>query len=884
MMELMVELWNRFRHRLRRDALTEELDRELKFHQSMLEEEQIRSGVNASDATTAARRSLGNITAIREASRDQWSFAWLEDMAHDARIALRSLRKNPGFAAVATLSLGVGIGAVTTVFSVIDTFDFRPLPYKDADRLAWISETTPKDDALCSTCSWWVASPTMHDWIARARSFDRIEAATHTTFSWEHDDIVVSLGSTPATIGLLELLGAQVQLGRSFIAADTVSGAERVVLVTDEFWRTQLGGNNNVVGTKLRSNATGAATPRFVTIVGVLPKNFHFRDETPLWMPLRINPNGSRTERELKVIGRLAAGQSFVSAATEIRTLTLQMAAVDPKAYKDWGVNVEPLRRLFTTSAAKNRFMLFAVTTLVLLIAVLNVTGLLSTRAHARKQEFAVRSALGAGRTRLLRQLIVEGLCVSLTGGIVGLLLAAAGTAFVPRWFSLNDNGLTFGISSRLIAFAGALSLMAGSLAAIGPAIRSTRADLGGSLRSRTGKQNRQTARAASVLVAAQIAVALSLLAAAVMLSREFVAMRYLDIGFKPNGLYSNSLMFNTRDKVAPERWRALADAARERISAIPGVAAVSVEHRSAMQPSVVRTDSANSWQTSERSPMVIAVNPTYFKTFGTRLLRGRELTEQDQRGSPLVAVVNAAAASRLWPQRNPVGRQIFVGDSATGEWLTVVGVTGDIERGERAEPTERHWPVVYRAFAQAPVYHAGGSIYVRIDSRSAVALGAAQAALSQITGGAVTPFRSQVEQVGRKLLERKLNAVVLDLFALFGLVLAAMGIYGSVAYAATQRTNEIGIRVALGAKRADVIAILAQRGIAVACIGVTLGVFGAFAVTRGLQSLVIATNGTSISLFLSAGMLMFATVIIATLIPAVRATRIDPVSALRAD
>lgn len=878
----MIELWNRVRHWLRRDELAEELDRELKFHESMLEEEQRRHGASPLEAARAARRNLGNRTGIREASRDQWSFVWIDDLFHDARIALRALRKNPGFATVTILSLGIGIGAVTTAFSVIDAFDIRSLPYKDAERLAWISETTPKNDALCSRCPMWVSPATVHDWISDTRAFDDIEVAHSVSISWEHDDVVEPLGSMQATEGLLRLLGAQTQLGRGFIAADTAAGAEQVALVTDAFWRTRLAGAVNVVGMQLRTKSSGQAEANLVTIVGVLPKDFHFTDETELWTPERININASRSARELRVIAHLAPGQTFESAAAELRAVTARIATTYPKDYDDWSVNAEPLRNMFTSYAAQKRFILFAITLLVLLIAVLNVTGLLSTRAHARAQEFAVRSALGARRTRLLRQLICEGLCVSLAGGALGLWFAALGTSVIPRWFSLGNTALTFGINARLVAFAALLSLVAGCIAAIGPAIRSTRAELGKSLRSRS--VNRQSARTSSALVTAQIAVALSLLAAAGLLSRDFVAMRYLDIGFQPKGLYSGSLFFSARGKASTDRWRALANSAHERIAAIPGVTAVTVEHRSAAKPTVVHTDSVNPWLSSGLSPMVMAVDPTYFKTFGSQLVSGREFNERDQRGAPDVAIVNAAAAARFWPQRSAIGRRIFVGDSSTGEWLTVVGVAVDVERGERAEPTERHWPVVYRAFAQAPVYHPGGTLYIRVDNGSAATLAAAQGELRQLTGGAVQPFKSQLEQVSRKLLERQLNAVVLDMFAIFGLLLASMGIYGSVAYAASQRTNEIGIRVALGAKRSDVVATLARRGIVVACIGVAVGVFGAFGITRLLKSLVIATNASSVSLFVSAGALMFATVIVATLIPAIRATRIDPVRALRAE
>ncbi|HEY4216697.1 MAG TPA: ABC transporter permease [Gemmatimonadaceae bacterium] len=880
-------LWRSASRGLRRlfrpDLARRDLDDEVRDYFATAVESYIRAGYTPDEAARQVRMAFGTSTSARdEAAGGGWEII-IETLLRDFRYAIRTLRKSPAFAIVAILSLGIGIGATTTAYSVIDAFDFRPLPFRDADRLVWLSEITPRDDDMCHNCPWLTAGPTALDWIAQTRSFDGIAAVqTSYGFLWSHDDVVESLTADETTPNFFGLLGTQPLLGRAFVPSDTVTGALPVALVSYEFWQRHLGADPRVVGSKLLSPTDRAASvSQPFTVIGVLPRDFHFRNEAVVWLPLRLDAHASRANRQLEVVGRLQQGRSIAGARAELETISARLALSDPKDYRGRTATVKPLRDLLVVGTANGRFVLFAITMLVLLIAVLNVAGLLLGRAAARQTEFAMRTALGASRMQLVRQTLVEGSCIGIAGGCAGVLFALWAVRFVPRWLSTNDAGLTVGVDDRMLAFVAALSLFVGIAAAVIPAIRAASTNLNGALRTRAdgGIHN---ARASNVLIAIQISLALVLLTAAGLLSRDFVELRYLDLGYDPYGLYSTTLLTAASPKGDPQEWARIAEATRNHLAALPGVVSVTLEHQSAIHPAIVRAAGANAASPSTTTPVLKAVDPSYFTTFGTRLLLGRQFSADDRRAALPVAIVNKTAARTLWPGRNAIGQQVFVGDSTNvGELLTVVGVADDAERGEMMS---RHWPAVYRPFQQATIYHAAGSLHLRLSSDNASTLAAAEAIVRKETGTSTSPFESEQLSLGSRLLPKRFNAIALDLFACFGLLLAAMGIYGSVAYAVTQRTREIGIRIALGAQRGAVVGLVARRIVVLVGIGVFAGVASAIALTRTLQSFISTTSVTNPWIFVASVGLMLAVALIATLLPARRATRVDAVIALRGD
>jgi putative ABC transport system permease protein len=798
----------------------------------------------------------------------------------DIRDAMRALRRSPGFTAVAVLSLGFGIGSATTVFSVMDALDFRPLPFHDAGRLAWLAEITPPDFALCQRCDFLTSAATASDWFAQTRSYEATGAFADGSFSWAHDDVVESLDAYDLTPGFLRMLGERVLMGREFVDADTVSGASPVALLSWDAWQAKFGGDPSIIGRELGATPDGDGRVQRVTIAGVLPKDFRFGDDVALWRPLRMDAASSRHRRQLTAVVRLRPDVSVAAANAELAGITARMRDTWPDEYRDWQASVQPLRERLAWGSGRGRFVLFAITTLVLLIALLNVAGLLLARSAASQREFATRSALGASWFRLLRQRLVEGACVGLVGGLAGVLLATWGVRFAARWFATEQAGLGVRLDLRVLGFAATISLLAGVLAALLPAWRDARTNLIGTLRVRAATGG-QVTWASSVLIGGQIALGLVLLTAAVLLSTNFLQLRYLDLGYDPHDLYQTVITPAPGEQTTPAAFKSMATSVRDAVANIPGVASTSLVYMSAVHPSIVRPSPAP-LQAELPVPDLRSVDPAYFATRRIVLLRGRAFTERDDAGAPAVALVNETTAAAFWPGEDALGRIVYIGDDAdNGELLTVVGVIADADRRVQASQST---PSVYRPYAQATLYHTAAMLDVRVPAAHADVLAAAAGAVRQFMNRPASPFRSEEQRLGDRLLPQRFNAIVLDFFAGFGLLLAAMGIYGSIAYAVTQRTREIGIRVALGAENRSVLDLVARRGVVLAVSGIAAGLFGALVIVRVLASFVAMTSVMNPWVLGGAALLMLAVALVATLLPARRALRVDPVIALRSD
>jgi putative ABC transport system permease protein len=860
----------------RRDALDRDIDDELALHVELRAADLERRGIPHQDAMRRARMELGNVTRAAERARAAWGTEWVDRLSQDIRYAVRGMRRQPMFSAVAVLSLAFGIGATTTVFSVIDALDFRPLPFHDADRLVWLAEVTPPGYEGCARCAWWTSPPTLLDWKAQSGSFAEVAAAAYGEFDWQHEEVNESLSAQSVTPGFFELLGSRMILGRGFAASDTSAGAEPTIVVSYEFWQTRLHGDPGIVGQRLAA-PLGQRGP---TIIGVVPRGFRFEGEASVWLPLRVDAGARRTTRQLRVIGRLRPTATDGSASAELTTISNRLAIAFPADYRGWAAEVQPLRSLLTTGTGHTRFILFAITTLILFIAVLNVAGLLIARGAAREHELAMRSALGAGRSRLFGQLLVEGGCVGLAGGALGAALAEWAIRYVPAWFAIGRTGIVVQMDVRILIFALVLSIAAGLATAIAPALRAGNASAGGSALIAGRTRPWQAGRAPRWLVTSQIALALIVSCVATLLSRDFMEMRYLDIGFDPAGLYSTSLAADKPGLRDPAAWRSTAESARRRVAAIPGVVATSLEYQNAMHPAIVRPENRSANLDGEIVPVVKAVDVDYFTTMGMRVIKGRAFGSADGVGAPLVGVVNQATVAAFWPQQNPIGQRLFLGDSGkAGEVIMVIGVSRDAERGERGR---RHWPMVYRPMAQAKLYHAAGALYVRVEHTPRRPLASAEQAITETIGRPAAPFHSNEETLDDKLYTRRLNAIALDCFAAFGLFLAALGIYGGVGYGASRRTRELGIRMALGARRASVVRLVARGAFIQAAIGIAIGCVGAYWAMAIVRASGLLATPMPFWTLLAAAALVLAVASGATLLPAFRGTRVDIVRSLR--
>ena len=854
---------------------------ELRDHLERETERQLARGLAPDEARRVASIALGNVTTLLEDGRAATRGVWLEQLSQDVRYVARMLRRNPGFTLVAVLSLGFGIGATTTVFSTVDAIDFRPLPFLDPERLVWIAEVAPPDDDVCPRCSSDVSVATAIDWLARSRSYSSAAVLRRTEVTWVRNDAIDRLPVNQITPGFFRLLSVPMESGRDFLPGDTMSGAQPVVIVTNTYWRQQLGADVAAIGRPLPASSDAGTDERLrgATVVGVLPRGFRFdviRDGQ-VWTPLRLSASSPRTDRSSLIVARLGTDASLASADAEWRAVFSRLAAEHPDAYRSWGARVEPLRARLGWGAGGHRGLLFGISALVLAVAVVNVAGLVAGRATARRQEIAMRSALGADRRRLLRQLLVEGMSVGLLGGLAGALVAFWGIGFSAHWFRI-DAGVAV-LDFRVLAFALVVSIVVGVVCASGPALRSSRVNLIGDLRGKgVGALQPRIGSMSQAMIALQIAMGLMLVTAAALLTNDFLKLRYTDLGFDPSGVFVTRI--SGRSASSGTSWPALAEEARLRVASIPGVRAVTLEYRSAVHPEILRPAEATGF--SSVTPVLTAVDPPYFDVWGTKLLRGRAFVSADGAGSERVAIVNQSAASRFWPGQNPLGRQVFVGDSgAPGELLTVVGVTEDAERGELKD---RHWPMVYRPLSQATLWHNVGSLQLRVGEAAdpAAVLKLAQSGLREVLQRPTDPFRSIESALNDRLRPRRLNAIALNLFAAFGLVLAAIGMYASVSAAVTRRRGELGVRMALGAAHGRVLGQLMLRGMTLALCGVGLGLAGAAAMSQVLRSHIAGTDRLDPLLFAAAAGVMVVAVGAATFIPAWRVMRVDPAEALR--
>jgi putative ABC transport system permease protein len=870
----------RLRAFLRGRRVDSEFDEELGYHL----EQQIRLnrelGMSREDARCAALRELGNPLQLREEARETWRWRRLDELGHDIRYAVRGLRDHPGFSAVAILSLGFGIGATTTLFSVIDALDFRPPPFHQPDRLVFLTELWPETEPDCPRCTALTWSATANEWRTRTSSFEAFGLIYDMSYLCLEDAGVSDCpGLGLASPGFFGVLGVRPALGREFLPEDALPGAAAVVVLSHDTWKGRFHGDPTVIGRRLEyAEDRTFSTRQSSTIVGVLPEGFRFTLDHPFWMPL----TDDSVRRDTTVVARLKPGIARAAADAELSAVHRGLVAARPDAYKGPDAAVRPLREALGRRRGEGRGTLFAIATIVLLIAVLNVAGMFTARATARHQELTVRRALGASSARLVRQLLVEGGTLGLAGGLLGVTMATWGVGFASLSFGMERYGPPPQLDHRVLAFATGLSIIAGLLAALLPAVGVGRTDLYSALREPVASGRKERAGwTPRVLLVGQIAAGLVLLSAAGLLGSEYLKLRYLDIGYDPVNVYEASLSWPYREE--PELMRPEAERARALIERIPGVVSASLRYRNLARPAIIRAEGRfdpGGEEELSAAPPVDRVDADYFETLGIGIVAGRSFSEDDDGSAPLVAIVNRAAASAYWPGRSALGQRLFLGDNASaGEWVSVVGVVEDVERGDYVR---RHLPTLYRPLAQSRLYHP----YILVDFKVAESrpevLGMVQSELREALGIPIRPVTSHEGALADKFLSQRINAVALNLFAAFALLLASVGIYGNVAYAVTRRTREIGIRVALGAERANVLALLARSGIAIAFAGVTLGCLGSLALTRIMQSFVSTTSVTDPWVLGGAAFLMASAVLLATYLPARRATAVDPTVALR--
>ena len=803
----------------------------------------------------------------------------------DLRYGSRMLLKKPGFTLIAVVTLALGIGATTAVFTVVNAVLLRPLPYAEPDRIMALSPD------LGSSSFGGTSESKFVFWRENSDSFDGVAATAGigsgvNLSGGDEPDFVTGVR---VSADFFRVLGIHPAAGRGFTPEEDSPGGERVVILTDGLWRRHFGGDPALLG------KTVAINGKDYTAVGIMPPAFSYGNRVDLLVPMQTNPASREEGHNYTVLARIKPGVSQAQAAANMRAVFESFKAAYPKMVwrQEQGIRVEPYLASLTADARPLLLIMLGAVGFVLLIACANVANLLLTQAAGRASEMAVRQALGASWWRLARQLLTEGVLLALIGGFAGLLLASWGTealaAFIPTDLLPRAGDISF--DWRVLTFALAAAVLTGLIFALAPAVNAARVDVNHALKQGGGKGaiGGDRGRMRSALVVSEIALALVLLIGAGLLIRTFVSLRQVDPGFDPRNVLTfevapNGQRYNTTASHVDYSQRAL-----ERVKGIPGVEAAAVASNLPLSRWLNLTVEVDGRPNSERSTEYRMITPEYFEVLRMRLLKGRQFDEKDTASSEPVVIVNEAYANRVFADADdPLGRRLIIQRTLKNtRSCRVVGVVSDLKQFGLNSLAP---PAVFVPLAQVPdevLLIARQFVTIKFAIRTAVDPLTLAATAKRETVNVdpllpVTNVQSLEQIVSLSLAQDRFNAALLGLFAGLGLVLAVIGIYGVVAYSVMQRTREIGVRVALGARSGDVVKMVVAQGMLPVVIGIVIGVGGAYALTRLLSSFLFGVTATDTLTFVATAVLLTVVAAGACFVPARKATRVDPMVALR--
>jgi putative ABC transport system permease protein len=879
-MRLRQELSFIIRRLVHRRRAERELDDEIRAHLEMEIERNIAGGMSPENARLAARRSFGSIAIAKEDSRAMWGLGAVEIFWQDLRYGLRMTLKKPGFTLIAVITLALGIGANTAIFSVVNAVLLRPLPYAEPEHLVWLWETLPQAP-IAST-----SLPEFLDWKEQNRSFERLAAFQSGNMFLNTGD-----GTRDTTVGLVTsemfaLFQVNPILGRAFNAEETMTARARVVVLSHAMWQNRFGADPNVVGRTIE--LSGAA----YTVLGVMPAGFSFPSQSELWRPLPIDPNRLNLELHyLRVVGRLKPEVTQAQAQAEMSAIAARLAQQYPDKIAGHGVKLKPLRDVIVGDIEPALYILLGAVGFVLLIACANVANLLLARAGGRASEIAVRTALGASRPRIVRQLLTESVILAVGGGAAGLLIAIWGVHWLV---SFGPNTIPrvgeIAVDPRMAGFTLLISVVTGALFGLAPALQVSKPvftdALKGSGRASAGVQ-RNRLRAA--LVISEVALSLVLLVGVGLMIRSFAKLNQVDPGFNPARALTVGVTL-LRGKY-PEDERIVSTYAQllERAAATPGVVSVGAISELPMAGGAT----SNTFIIEGRPPVAKEaqpmtdyriVTPRYFEAMGIPLLSGRDVADTDTKQAPNVALINEAFAQRHFAGENPLGQRIkLIGQER--DPLSIVGVVGNVRHFRLDEPPS---PEAYVPFMQNPLsktYQRSMTIVARTKADPGAVAGPLRAALISVDKSLpVYALKPMTEHLRDSLARHRFNLILLSVFGGVALALACIGVYGVISYGVAQRTQEIGIRLALGADRRDIIRLILTRGLKLVLPGVAIGLGAAFALTRWMETLLFDVRPTDPLTFTVIAAVLSLVSLVACWIPAWQATRVDPLISLRSE
>jgi putative ABC transport system permease protein len=886
---------------LKRDQLDRDLGDELTFHLAMREEQNRIQGMPVDEARYAARRQFGNYTQTKERTREMWTFSLLESFLQDLQFAQRMLRKNLGFTVVAVLTLALGIGANTAIFSVINSALLQPLPFDNPDRLVRIytSQNTPTNLP--------VSGEDYFDWQKQARSFERMciySSPQSFNASGAGEPETVSVDSTEANF--FSLLGVPPQVGRAFAAGEDRKGNNHVAVLSAGFAARHFGGAAEALGKAVRLDFQP------YTVIGVMPARFNYPEDVDAWIPLEMSLEtlGRRGNYSYRVLARLKPGVTIAEARADMAAVAANIARDFPLTNTNEGTHVVPFKEVFTGGSRPQLLVLLGTVGLVLLVACTNVANLLLARATARQREIALRAALGAGRGRLVRQLLTESLLLSFAGAGLGLLGARWLVRFAQSTSALplpRQNPIQ--LDATVLLFTVGVGLLVGILFGLAPALEASRVGLSEELRlsahSVAGASGWRLALR-NGLVIAEIAASLALLAGAGLLLRTFSHLRNADIGVRTENVLTAAVVLPETKYTAAADRREFYDRLLERVRQIPGVESAALAQQIPLEGSHGNTANLPGAADSLHAGLSVNVNfvsPDYFRLWRLPFLSGRAFTPEeinrayeagrssaeywDAGGKPLdtpqpqwssFAIINRTMARQLWPNQEAVGK-VFINNLT--QPVTVVGVVADEKYGSIREPDapEEYFPVT----AELTNKWYPPNILVRTATAPDSVLGGIRSALHDLdTELSLFRVRTMSQVVSENMQDTTLQTILLGSFAALGLLLSAVGIYGVMAFLVTQRTHEIGIRMALGAQRRQILGLVIGRGLNLTVAGVVIGIVLSLALTRLLSRELFGVSANDPLTFIGVSILLAIVALAACYIPARRATAVDPLVALR--
>lgn len=804
----------------------------------------------------------------------------MDNFLQDLKYALRTLRRSPGFTAVAILTLGLGIGANTVIFSVVNSVLLTPLPFPDPDRLVSIWEhNIPLDHPRNS-----VSPGNFQEWRNRARSFEQIAAFADFDYNLTGLDVPERVHAKATSAEFFSLLQVTPMLGRAWQREDEAPGAAPVILLTHALWQRRFSGDSSLIGQTITLDGVSQE------VVGILPPDFGFFGEpADIWVPLTLELNEDAYRgRWLRVIGRLNPGIDVGRAKAEMIGLASQLREEQPEHNPGWSANVIDLKGTLVGDIKPALLVLLGAVLLLQLIACANVANLLLARAAVREKEMALRTTLGASRGRVFAQLLTESLTLALGGGLLGVLLATWGRDLIRTLLppDLSVPGISrLAIDARVLGFSLLITLATGVLFGLAPAVTSFRLNLQEPLRgSGRSSATARRARFRDVLVVAEVSLALILLLGAGLLAKSFSRLSGVDAGFQPAGLYEMQVSLPGSKYPEESQQAGFFAQLEQRIGEIPGVqaaGAISFLPLTGQRSATGFVIEGRPFPApgEEYTGDMRAITPGYFNTMGIPLLRGRNIEAGDGAGAPDVAVVSRTLAEHLFPGENPIGRRLIYEWNDT-TYAEIVGVVGDVHHENLATAP---YMEIYRPLAQFS--YSFMSVVVRSDLEPQRLADALKSEVRTLDGdqpvGTLWPLR---ELLSESLARPRLNTLLLGVFGIVGLVLAGLGIYGLMSYAVVQRTQEIGIRMALGAGRNTVMLMVVRRGVVLALVGMIIGIIGALMLTGMLTRLLYGVSPRDPLTFVTIPLFLGLVALLASLIPAARASRVDPIVAMRAE